>query len=449
MERSVKLRRQVTDYNVSRLGLISIQARLPAEHHMGWQAVRTDGTNRQGIICSTTDPSGVPHGLASDVFSGLLTEAAIRAEGGVGSGTEIVTTAAGIAKNANLKVHARHYPVIDQALSALASTKYKVFAQWTDPMTRSSRDATFSILDYLEKQEEEHIFNRSQAQRNYIIRLNQEIARSIEGSLVLAINPTILESLPSPGARAIYRMLESLRRDPEEVTRAAGTLTLSIAELAETTRLLTPRQEAGHQVRLLNSPFKALVDTGYLHGYETIGRGGQTQIHFRFADDGSLLNTEARRLLLEAGVTGKNAESLAIGHTREEIECAIWVVDDKKRRDQTIRNPAGLIVKTLKDGTARDMLSQYRQRRRVVAVQPRQSATPGTSTPAKEAASPSQATKGVLQSLLKQGKITGAQLELLNKLADEGRIGLQEVNSLITSSASGTQNIVEGLLTRQ
>lgn len=438
----------MTEYNVSRLGLISIQARLPTEHHMGWQAVKSEGTNRQGIICSTTDPAGVPHGLASDVFSGLLTEAAIRAEGGVGSGTEIVTTAAGIAKHANLKVHARHYPVIDQALSALASTKYKVFAQWTDPMTRSSRDATFSILDYLEKQEEEHIFNKTQAQRNYIVRLNQEIARSIEGSLVLAINPTILKSLPSPGARAIYRMLESLRRDPEEVTRAASTLTLSIAELAETTRLLTPRQEAGHQVRLLNSPFQALVNTGYLHGYETIGRGAQTQVHFRFADDGSLLNTEARRLLLEAGVTGKNAESLAIGHTREEIECAIWVVDDKKRRDQTIRNPAGLIVKTLKDGTARDMLGQYRQRSRIIAVKPQKSVATDVKAPALLAASSSQAAKGVLQSLLRQEKITESQLEQLSRLADEGRIELQDINSLITSSSTGAQNIVEQLLAR-
>ncbi len=443
----MKLRRQVTEYNVSRLGLISIQTRLSAEHHAGWQAVQVNGTNRQGIICSTTDPAGVPHGMASDVFSGLLTEAAIRAEGGISSGTEIVTTAAGIAKHANLKVHARHYPVIDQALTALAATKYKVFAQWTDPMTRSSRDATFSILDYLERQEEEHLFNKAQAQRNYVIRLNQEIARSVEGSLVLAINPTILELLPSPGARAVYRMLESLRRDPEDVTRAASTLSLNIATLVETTRLLSSRQEAGHHVRLLTSPFQALVDAGYLHGYETVGRGAETKIHFRFNDDGALLNTESRRLLLEAGITGKNAESLAIGHTREEIECALWVVDDKKRRDQTIRNPAGLIVKTLKDGTARDMLNQYRQRNRPVAVKAQKVAS--AAAEAAPPASSSQAANGILQSLRMQSKITDTQLQTLSEMVNQGKLGLLDISGLITSPAPAVQKSIAQWLTEE
>lgn len=440
MERAVKPQRPVTEYNVSRLGLISIQSRVADDQLMGWEAIQTDGSNRQGIICTTSDPFGVPRGLASDVFSGLLTAATIRAEGG-GSGQELTMTAAGIAKHANLKLHDRHYRGIDQALSALASAKYKVFAQWTDPMTRTSRDATFSVIDFLERQQEEHLFNRTQAQMNYVVRLNREIVRSVEGSLVLAISPTILESLPNPGARAVYRMLESMRRDPEDVTRAHKTLKLSIGDLAEATRLLGSRQEASHQMRILAPYLNALIAGGYLSSYQTIGRSARTQVHFVFVDDGSLVNMESRRLLLKAGVTGKNAESLAIGHSREEIECAIWLIDDKKGRDSTIRNPAGLIVKTLKDGTARDMLGTFRQRSRPVAVKAeRQKALPNAQAAAP--ASGVEVGRGILQGLVNRGKMTAEEMQLLVALHEQERLSLQEITSLVGATSAAIQKLL-------
>lgn len=46
MERAVKPQRPVTEYNVSRLGLISIQSRVADDQLMGWEAIQTDGSNR-------------------------------------------------------------------------------------------------------------------------------------------------------------------------------------------------------------------------------------------------------------------------------------------------------------------------------------------------------------------------------------------------------------------
>ncbi len=150
---------------------------------------------------------------------------------------------------------------------------------------------------------------------------------------------------------------------------------------------------------------------------------------------------ESRRLLLKAGVTGKNAESLAIGHSREEIECAIWLIDDKKGRDSTIRNPAGLIVKTLKDGTARDMLGTFRQRSRPVAVKvERQKALPNAQAAAP--ASGVEVGRGILQGLVNRGKMTAEEMQLLVALHEQERLSLQEITSLVGATSAAIQKLL-------
>jgi hypothetical protein len=359
----------VTEFNVARLGLISIQTRLPAHVAHGWSS---DPNQPGGVSCVATSPRMgaahglVPHGLDGDIFAALVTEAVIACESGLPDQPLRLTTA-DLMRHAAVDIHDRHYSVVEGSLGRLRHSNVQVWSQWEDALVKNSRNASFSILDLLAHETQEHKFNPAQSSRIHVMRLNQEIQRSVQGDLVLAVDPKILKGLHSPVARGLYRMLEAWRRDSQDVTRAKAELIMELPQLVESARLYATRHEP---MRLLNSlkgkggAFEQLRAVGYLQSITEVGRGWDLKLKFVFADSGQVIDLVARKLLLEAGVTGSHAESLPLAHGREEIECAIWLVDKKKKVDTSIRNPAGLVVKSLKDGTARDMLEKFRNRNR-------------------------------------------------------------------------------------
>lgn len=439
----MKLDRPITEYNATRLGLISFQSRLNPEHRMGWESIREEQGNRSGIICRTSDPSGVPCGIASDILSGLLTEAAIQHANGTPPGTDLHLTPAAIARSAHLKLHARHYPGIERSLQSLANTKYNVFTDWRDPFTRTFRNATFSIIDALQVTRTQHLFNDQQMQTNYVCRLNSELTRSIEGGLVLAINAQILTALASPGARAMYRMLETLRRDPGDITRALSSIDLSSGELLHSTRFLSGRQESGHLLRVIQPMFEDLRKAGYLQSFDLVGRGWKTRVHLRFQDDGRVHNAEGCSLLMEAGVFLSSAQGLATAHTHEEIQCALWMTEDIARK-RTVANPPGMIVKFLKDGEALANIPTFRERRRARHVPPtaarRTAAPPAAPARALQAPLPdTDAAEGVLRSLVSLGKIHPAQHPALCAAVAANRVQLSQIGGLITRSKADVQ----------
>lgn len=449
MERGVKLPRPLTEYNASRLGLISIQSRVAEPYRMGWDSITEDGSNSAGIICRTTDPAGVPHGIASDVFSALITEAAINFESRKENPGEIITTPAAIARTAHLNIRARHYSLIDQALTSMKETNYQVFTNWTDPFTRTKRRARFSIIDFLHSESIEHLFNPDQMQRNYRIRLSQELITSIEGALVLAVRSDILTELKSPGARALYRMLETLRRDPRDVTRAEGKIELTTEELSQGIRLLSPRNESAHLLRIITPMLDMLVKVGYLESFDTVGRGWDTRVHFKFKNDGSVIPSRALQLLYGAGVTGANADALAVAHGMEEIKCAIWWVGEKAKQDKTIRNPSGMIVTDLKNGTALAMLPRYRQRSRQVAVKlgDQQAAMVKKEEPT--LIPPSAAAGGILDHLIKLDRITAEQAQEIRQRVEDGSIDLPQIGALVGRPKKEIEKRIQEMLAPQ
>ena len=360
---------QLAEYNATYLGLISLQNRLPKRVQHGWSSTIGDASNGAGIECETTYQAVVPHGLANDVFAAVVTAGVAAREGG---DRVIQMTTAEIVRQGSMSQYSDVYVSVRTALDSLANTRYRIWNNWRTPLLNVAERRTLNLIDAVTERTEDHPFDPNKNKIVYEIRLNPDIVESIDGALTLVTNPELLSALSSPGARGLYRLLEAWRRDPHDFNHVRHQVNLSAYDLVESCRLLANRQEPASLLRPLfedRGPFSQLREAGYLTEYTTVGRGWETQITIRFAQTASLLNTGAFRLLVEAGVNGRNAEQLASIHSLEAVECAIWEVDQKiKKSKDGIRNPPGLIITTLKGNDFPILLEKYRQRNRGLAV---------------------------------------------------------------------------------
>lgn len=362
-----------TEYNVARLGLISVQSKLPAEMRRGWQQEISEGANSAGIRCLTGHESGIPHGLAGDVLSALITETIAATQNGGSASLRL--TAADLARSSGLPLVPRTYERMITALYQLRYTNYQVWDKWVTPLYKVEQETVLTLLPELgiRKESSRHFPGQ---QTIYIeAQLHPTVVASINGTLALATDPAIMHELSSPTARGLYRVLEAARRDPNDMTRMMAKMVLPAREIAEACRLLSA---ATHLSRLLEpltrdgAAFDQLLMAGYLKAVDWIGWGENLRVAIEFQQDGQLTDTNALRFLHEFGVVGANAETLATTFNRETIECAAWLVEARQRKRNDITNPQGLLIKLLRDGSATQSLELFRNRKTKVKPQKRQ-----------------------------------------------------------------------------
>lgn len=373
------------EHNTAALGLISVQTRLPDESQRGWESKIGSEDKSFGMKrCTATNDAGIPHGIAGDVFAALLTQAQIEKQNGLPFAQLYMTTSDIVRhmptepteeKKKKLqgrvlvpKVKDRHPATIERALLSLSGSVYKIESGWYDTFAQRRRGAQFSLLDSVSWDVTDHPFNPEMSSRRYIIRMNQDIVNSLHSGLVLALDTAILNSLGSPTARGLFRMLEAQRRQSEDINDIKPNLLLSIGKLAEDARLLTPRREAGYLLSLMRKSFDKLVEEGYLTQWYSVGKGDSMMVSFNFTADGQILNTAAANRLVTQGVDREAADYLAQSHDLEEIDCAIWLVAKKIAADPTIKRPVGFLISELKKGNARAKLPEFRNRNKIQSV---------------------------------------------------------------------------------
>lgn len=424
-----------TEYNVAQLGLISIQMELPAHARKGWTSEVIEGSNTAGIRCLTAHEAGVPHGIAGDVFSALVTETIAAQETGE---TRLQLTVADIARQAGLSARPADYVRITNALYQLRYSTYTIWNKWRTPLTNVKEEAAVTLLPTLDIRTEESRAFAGQIDTYYNLELHESVVDSITGTLTLAMNPEINNKLHSPTARGLYRLLEAWRRDPADLTRVSNQVTIRGTELAESARLLGARPAVSQLLRPLQrdrGAFEQLRAAGYLVGFDTVGRGDNLMLRFDLAEDGQLMDMQALEVLKRLGVRGKNAETLAMTFNRELVECASWLVAERKKSGYTVRSDAGLTIKLLNDGSAGLELDRFRNRNRPVAVRGavRKAAKAEVHEPEPEpavAATPEQAIRN-LGTLVRMKRLSAAQASELQARVEDGRLDPNRVNELI------------------
>lgn len=357
-----------TEYNVAQLGLISVQSKLPAGARTGWTSETREGKNTAGTRSSTAHASGVPHGIAGDVFSALVTETIAARENGE---TQLQMTVADIARQAGLGTRAADYERITVALQQLRHTNYEIWHKWRTTLTHVKEEAVLTLLPTLITRTEESLDFPGQQNRLFVMELHPSVMGSITGALTLATDPLLLEQLTSPTARGIYRLLEAWRRDPQDLTRVGMRVTIRGVELVESARLMGSRSSVSQLLAPLlaeKGAFAQLRDAGYLRRVDWTGRGDNLTLAFEFAQKQNLMDMRALQLLNELGVTGTHAETLAMTFNRELVESAAWQLEERRKAKYPIKSGPGMLIKILKDGSAAQRLEEFRARKRPLVM---------------------------------------------------------------------------------
>ena len=361
---------QYTEYNVAKLGLISIQSKINANVRRGWAQEVHEEENSAGIRCSTGHDSGIPHGVAGDVLSALITETIAAPQSG--GPIKLRMTAADLARASGLSVMGKSYDRVLTALYQLRHTNYQLWDHWITPLYQIEQETVLTLLPELKVRRETSLHFPNQQTIYIEAQLHPTVVASINGTLALATDPAIMHELSSPTARGLYRVLEALRRDSSDVTRLMPKTVVPARALVNACRILGAGKHISRQLETLTrsgGAFDQLCAAGYLKSVDWVGSGDNLKVGLEFGQDGQIMDTKALRYLHEYGVVGANAETLAMTFTREAIECAVWLVETRQRKRNDIGNPQGLLIKMLRDGSATQSLEQFRNSRKPIRRQ--------------------------------------------------------------------------------
>ena len=308
--------RRITDeLNTARLGLISIQERLP-EAHDAWEDEYEEGGRKVQVKCASPAGYGVPHGLDNDIAIALHS---LYAQQGLSLDGTVTTSARAMLREAGLDEGGKHHKTLHESLQRLLRATYQVKAAWRDQNRERWIDASFSYIDDVVLGGE-NLNERGEAVLT--ITLNRFVRRSMSSGYVLTLDQNLLSTLKTPGARALYRLLEAMRRNPEKPGEVSAQLELSLTDLARLARLIdtVPRSVR----RALEGGLKQLQTLGYLEAYEYRGRGHKQSLHLTLGPQAlNLPDPQTVAGLVAHGIGRKVAQDLTRRHGRERITQAI------------------------------------------------------------------------------------------------------------------------------
>lgn len=215
---------------------------------------------------------------------------------------------------------------------------------WSEANRRTITDR-FRFIDRISYDESQGAPGRH---TKHMVELGSVVAQSIMARYVSRIDATFYRSLENSYARGLYRLLEALREEENEVTRKLESVhdDLSLSCKPYPSYIVRTLQRAHNE--LLESGYLRSVDypqkdeicyrisTGYLERYRLLSSGLKT------AEEAQI----ARRFASVKGVSRKEATKLVLEHGAE--YCAYYL--DALPYQEGIRNPAGWLKKALREG---------------------------------------------------------------------------------------------------
>ncbi|RJF75195.1 plasmid replication initiator protein [Deinococcus cavernae] len=337
---------RLDEANVGRLGLISIQERIPDDYTSGrwifWLRVAP-----ARLTCESVPRyGGVPHGLEGDIASAIIL---MFHEQDCPPDGVIRTTAYQLLKLAGLDASGRYYKALKLSLFRLRTATYFASEAWREHPKGNWTTVTFNYLDGLEftSQREEQELSGASA---ILIRLAQPIVRSIRAEYVKPLDVEFLTSLNRPLTRALYRLLDARRYDPLQPQLPHSAYTVNVNEWGEACKIVDPRT---NKIRAtLQGAHEELIERGYLRNVDYVGRGKKQVMTYLFADHHSAFKrppTPLVQQLLDLKVSLAGAWKLVDEFGEERVGQRIARYKHLVERGYQAKNKSGLLVDIIQD----------------------------------------------------------------------------------------------------
>lgn len=333
------LPRHIDEGNLARLGLISIQERIP-EDMVEWKVELNLGGNRAQLRCAAVPTyGGVPHGLDNDVSLALLT--IYQAAGSPADGT-FVTTAYQILKTIGLDTSGRYYRALRESLMRLTHTTYTASQAWHADGRWQSR--TFRYLDNIEftHKDEGELDSSSVIE----ITLGKEIVRSVRARYIKPLDLELLTSLKRPLTRALFRLLDG-QRLPADLSGPVRAFQVRLLEWADVCKIVDKRPEKIR--RTLKNAHDELIERGYLERVEYVGSGKAQVIVYHFGDVRPLPDPAAVDLLVRSGLSLPAAQRYAREYGYPRVKERVALFEAILEGGYRPRNRQGFLVDVLRD----------------------------------------------------------------------------------------------------
>ncbi|WP_019586263.1 replication initiator protein A [Deinococcus apachensis] len=300
------------ELNIARLSLISVQERIPPDYR-DWSVELEDGDRRYKVTCQAMPEYGVPHGIDTDISAALVN---LYIDQGAPADGSVTCTPYQLLQMAGLDTSGRYYAALDESLKRLLTTNYFIAEGWRDHPRKRWTNVNFRYIDRLEFSSGEA--ERLDATSILKITLPQEIARSVRSGYIKPLDLSFMQTLKRPPTRALYRLLDSQRRDPENPEQVAMSYQVGLMEWAEACKIVTDRPSMAQ--RTLDAAHEELIEKGFLKSVEYLGRGKKKLLHYTFGEAFIPPDPLLVQSLADLGITHTRALQLVREHGEANVE---------------------------------------------------------------------------------------------------------------------------------
>ncbi|MGC8968130.1 MAG: replication initiator protein A [Thermus sp.] len=332
--------RHFDEANVARLGLISIQERIP-EGYASWEEEFEFLGKPVKLACYASEKvGGVPHGLDNEVSLALI---ALYFNAGSPEDGTFTATPYQILKLMGLDTSGYYYNALKESLMRLTTATYVLSEAWRENGRWQS--VTFRYIEKLEyTSSREGRLDRSSVLR---ITLAKEIVRSLKNQYVKPIDIEFMASLRRPLSRALYRLLDAQRFSPENPSPLSR-FEVNLMEWAAACKIVHKRPDKVR--RTLEPAHQELVERRYLQSVEYVGRGQNQTVVYVFGEEaGSVPDAQAVELLMAEGLSFTSAYSLARRYSLEHIRSRVERFRAILASGYKPKNRLGFLVDVIRD----------------------------------------------------------------------------------------------------
>ena len=237
---------------------------------------------------------------------------------------------------------------LTESMRRLKQATYTMSHAWRDHAQRKWTSGTFSyVLAYeLTSSERETVTEGA----ILAVTLAGQIVKSIRARYVKPLDYVFLTSLERPLTRALFRLLDAKRHDPQDLTRVVASYTVNMLEWAAECKIVDKRTDKVR--RTLDGAHDELVERGYLRTVSYEGRGRKQQLTYLFgaqAQDVPDVKPAMVSALVARRVARGVARSLVEKFGEVQVQGRLEKFQALLASGYQARNPSALLVDVIRD----------------------------------------------------------------------------------------------------
>lgn len=320
------------ELNLSRLNLISAVDHAETSE---WDVTFESQGRIVRVTCEALPKYAVPHGLDSDVTAALIN---LYIELGEPEDGRFSVSATTLVKLCGWHNTGKYHASLRTCLERLHTSSYSVSGGWRDHPKGRWTHAKFHFIESLDFSSGDQTGTFDE--RTMISgRLADAIVASIRSGYVKPLDTEFMLSLSRPRTRALYRILDGARFDPDNPEVPLDALEVNLIGWADQCKI--PSTIPGNIRRALASPHEELQKRGYLRSVDVSGRGRDQTIHYQFVREFTPMDAIIARRFRSYGVADGVARKLVRDHGRA------FLIECMDRFDVLVRS-AVLVIKKSK-----------------------------------------------------------------------------------------------------